>query len=140
MRTSFSLLLLQPGLAGADGPENIRRAATATRQRTPLTTATCVVTLCPSSDRRWVELTGGRSQINSAAKVGADGNYLVSMRGPSTIYYISASTGEIIWRLGGKNSNFTMGTNATCESCLPLPAFTVATPSHRSSACSLVPA
>ncbi|TNY17271.1 ASST-domain-containing protein [Rhodotorula diobovata] len=51
--------------------------------------------------------------INSAAKVGADGNYLVSMRGPSTIYYISASTGEIIWRLGGKNSNFTMGTNAT---------------------------
>ena len=52
-------------------------------------------------------------QINSLEKVGSDGNYLVSMRGPSTVYYISASTGEVLWRLGGKNSNFTMGTNST---------------------------
>ncbi|GAA5890440.1 hypothetical protein JCM8208_004874 [Rhodotorula glutinis] len=51
--------------------------------------------------------------INSLEKVGSDGDYLVSMRGPSTVYYISASTGEVLWRLGGKNSNFTMGTNST---------------------------
>ncbi|BGP49044.1 hypothetical protein JCM10450v2_004923 [Rhodotorula kratochvilovae] len=50
--------------------------------------------------------------INAIEKV-PNGNYLVSMRGPSTIYYISAETGDIIWRLSGKNSNFTMGTNAT---------------------------
>lgn len=47
--------------------------------------------------------------INSLAKDQA-GNFLVSMRGPSTIYSISATTGEIIWRLSGKETNFTMGT------------------------------
>ncbi|GAA5824579.1 hypothetical protein JCM11251_000483 [Rhodosporidiobolus azoricus] len=50
--------------------------------------------------------------INSVEKE-STGNYLVSMRGPSTIYYIDGQSGEIIWRLSGKESNFTMGTNAT---------------------------
>lgn len=35
------------------------------------------------------------------------------MRGPSTIYYISGADGSILWRLSGKLSNFSMGTNAT---------------------------
>lgn len=55
----------------------------------------------------------GRScHINSIEKDSLS-NYLISMRGPSTIYYISGTTGEILWRLGGKNSNFTMGTDAS---------------------------
>ncbi|GAA5907935.1 hypothetical protein JCM6882_001532 [Rhodosporidiobolus microsporus] len=50
--------------------------------------------------------------VNAAEKQ-SNGNYLVSMRGPSTIYYIDGQNGEIIWRLSGKQTNFTMGTNAT---------------------------
>lgn len=34
------------------------------------------------------------------------GNYLLSARFTNAIYYISGQTGEIIWRLGGKNSDF----------------------------------
>jgi hypothetical protein len=51
--------------------------------------------------------------INSLEKISATGNWLVSLRGPSTLYYIDGQNGDILWRLGGKNSNFTMGTNAT---------------------------
>ncbi|GAA5979076.1 hypothetical protein JCM11641_004965 [Rhodosporidiobolus odoratus] len=42
-----------------------------------------------------------------------NGNYLISLRGPSALYYISGENGDILWRLGGKYTNFTMGTNAT---------------------------
>jgi hypothetical protein len=35
------------------------------------------------------------------------------MRGPSTVYYIDGTTSEIIYRISGKNTNFTMGTDAT---------------------------
>ncbi|KAI0030192.1 ASST-domain-containing protein, partial [Vararia minispora EC-137] len=37
----------------------------------------------------------------------AAGNYLMSGRHTRSIYYISGSTGEILWTLGGKNSSFT---------------------------------
>lgn len=43
---------------------------------------------------------------------GFDGNYLISARHTSTIYKINGTTGEIIWRLGGKHSNFTLGEGA----------------------------
>ncbi|KKK24219.1 hypothetical protein AOCH_004476 [Aspergillus ochraceoroseus] len=36
------------------------------------------------------------------------GNYLLSARYTSTIYYISAAEHRILWRLGGKKSDFTM--------------------------------
>lgn len=51
--------------------------------------------------------------INSVEKIAATGDYLISMRGPSTIYLIDGQSGEITWRLSGKYSNFTMGENAT---------------------------
>jgi hypothetical protein len=38
-----------------------------------------------------------------------DGNLVVSARNTSAIYKISATTGQIIWRLGGKRSSFKMG-------------------------------
>ena len=38
-----------------------------------------------------------------------DGNYLVSSRNTHTIYKISRATGRVIWRLGGKRSDFTLG-------------------------------
>ena len=37
----------------------------------------------------------------------ASGNYLVSIRHLRTIAYISGTTGEVLWRLGGKHSSFT---------------------------------
>jgi hypothetical protein len=40
-------------------------------------------------------------------------NYLVSGRHTSTIYKINGTSGNIIWRLGGKNSNFTFGPGAS---------------------------
>jgi Arylsulfotransferase (ASST) len=39
----------------------------------------------------------------------ADGNYLVSARNTWAIYKIDGETGKILWRLGGKKSDFTMG-------------------------------
>ncbi|KAF4630138.1 hypothetical protein G7Y89_g8002 [Cudoniella acicularis] len=46
--------------------------------------------------------------INSVDR-DAQHNYLISGRQTSTIYKINGTTGEIIWRLGGKNSNFKLG-------------------------------
>jgi hypothetical protein len=42
----------------------------------------------------------------------ADHNYLVSGRHTSTIYKINGTNGDIIWRLGGKYSNFTCKSGA----------------------------
>ncbi|KAI3604433.1 hypothetical protein WG66_008194 [Moniliophthora roreri] len=38
------------------------------------------------------------------------GNYLISSRHCSTLYYLDGTNGNIIWRLGGHDSSFTMGT------------------------------
>jgi hypothetical protein len=46
--------------------------------------------------------------INSI-DVDHDGNLLVSARNTHTIYKINRRTGEIIWRLGGKRSDFKLG-------------------------------
>ncbi|HEY5318213.1 MAG TPA: arylsulfotransferase family protein, partial [Solirubrobacteraceae bacterium] len=46
--------------------------------------------------------------FNSIA-LDSDGNLVVSARNTSAIYKINVSTGQIIWRLGGKRSNFRMG-------------------------------
>jgi hypothetical protein len=49
--------------------------------------------------------------INSI-DVDHDGNLLVSARRTSTVYKIDRESGEVIWRLGGKNSDFDMGPGA----------------------------
>jgi Arylsulfotransferase (ASST) len=46
--------------------------------------------------------------INSI-DVEPNGNFLVSARNTHTIYEISRRTGRILWRLGGKRSDFTLG-------------------------------
>ena len=46
--------------------------------------------------------------INSI-EVDHDSNLLVSARNTFTVYKIDRSSGELIWRLGGKKSNFEMG-------------------------------
>jgi hypothetical protein len=38
-----------------------------------------------------------------------DGNFLISARNTSGVYKISRATGKIIWRLGGKKSDFKLG-------------------------------
>jgi len=50
--------------------------------------------------------------VNSI-EIDHDGNLLVSARNTHTIYKISRSTGKILWRLGGKGSDFTMGRGAS---------------------------
>ena len=42
-------------------------------------------------------------------EVDRDGNYLVSARNTHTIYKINSETGNIIWRLGGRRSDFELG-------------------------------
>jgi hypothetical protein len=42
-------------------------------------------------------------------EVDRDGNYLVSARNTHTIYKINRRTGSIMWRLGGKRSDFELG-------------------------------
>ena len=46
--------------------------------------------------------------INSAS-LDTDGNLLVSSRHTWTVYKVNRTTGAIIWRLGGKKSDFTLG-------------------------------
>jgi arylsulfotransferase ASST len=46
--------------------------------------------------------------INSI-EVDHDSNLLVSARNTFTVYKIDRSSSELIWRLGGKKSNFEMG-------------------------------
>jgi outer membrane protein assembly factor BamB len=45
--------------------------------------------------------------------VDVDGNLLVSSRNTHTVYKVDRRSGEIIWRLGGKHSDFAMGAGAT---------------------------
>ncbi|MFL5951237.1 MAG: arylsulfotransferase family protein [Gaiellaceae bacterium] len=42
-------------------------------------------------------------------EVDRDGNFLVSARNTHTIYKINRRTGAVMWRLGGKRSNFELG-------------------------------
>ena len=45
----------------------------------------------------------------NSIEVEADGTLLVSARNTSTIYKIDRPSGEIVWRLGGRRSDFAMG-------------------------------
>lgn len=49
--------------------------------------------------------------INSI-DVDSDGNWLVSLRNTWGVYKVDSKTGQIIWRLGGKASDFSFGPNA----------------------------
>ena len=46
--------------------------------------------------------------VNSIA-LDHDGNLIISARNTSTVYKVDHSTGNVIWRLGGKRSSFKMG-------------------------------
>ena len=50
--------------------------------------------------------------INSVA-LGPDGNYLISGRNTRALYDINRRTGAIRWRLGGKRTDFAMGSGTT---------------------------
>jgi Arylsulfotransferase (ASST) len=47
--------------------------------------------------------------LNSVDVDVSDGNLLVSSRNTQTIYKVHRTTGEIIWRLGGRRSDFKLG-------------------------------
>lgn len=46
--------------------------------------------------------------VNSVEET-SDGNFLISARNTSTLYKINRATGEIMWQLGGKKSDFKLG-------------------------------
>ena len=46
--------------------------------------------------------------INSI-EIDFDGNFLISAKGTSAVYKVDRESGEILWRLGGKESDFEMG-------------------------------
>jgi hypothetical protein len=48
----------------------------------------------------------------NALSLDTDGNLLVSARSTSTLYKVNRETGEIIWRLGGRHSDFRLGLGA----------------------------
>ena len=48
----------------------------------------------------------------NSIEVDSDGNLLVSARNTSAVYKIDRQTGVILWRLGGKRSDFTFGDGA----------------------------
>jgi outer membrane protein assembly factor BamB len=50
--------------------------------------------------------------LNSVA-LDRDGNLLLSARHTNAVYKVDRSTGEILWRLGGKRSSFAMGDGTT---------------------------
>ncbi len=77
-----------------------------------------MLTVFPESDHKISTLAYGTGHNSSNAidyfhlnSVDRDPehNYLVSGRHTSTIYKINGRSGDIIWRLGGKHSNFTLG-------------------------------
>jgi len=45
----------------------------------------------------------------NAAEETPDGNFLISARNASTIYKVNRASGKIMWRLGGKKSDFKLG-------------------------------
>ncbi|HEV2593487.1 MAG TPA: arylsulfotransferase family protein [Gaiellaceae bacterium] len=49
--------------------------------------------------------------INSI-EIADDGHYLISGRNTWCVYKVDRHTGKVIWRLGGKNSDFTLGNGA----------------------------
>jgi hypothetical protein len=62
----------------------------------------------PPKKRRWPY---DYFHINSIAE-DTDGNLLVSARNTWAIYKIDRKTGEVIWRLGGRRSDFALGPGA----------------------------
>jgi outer membrane protein assembly factor BamB len=48
----------------------------------------------------------------NSVDVDFDGNFIVSGRHTKTVYKVDRRTGEIIWRLGGRNSDFSLGDGA----------------------------
>ena len=65
----------------------------------------------------YVETPGSSGSIDyfhlNAIGVDTDDNLIVSARNASTVYKLDRKTGAIIWRLGGKLSDFELGPNAT---------------------------
>jgi outer membrane protein assembly factor BamB len=49
----------------------------------------------------------------NSIEVDTDGNLIVSARNTSAVYKIDRSSGQVIWRLGGKRSDFAMGQGTT---------------------------
>jgi hypothetical protein len=77
----------------------------------PTTTASPAATTSADSTAAPVEAVYDTTHVN-AIEQDTDGNLLVSARNTSTVYKVDRTTGAILWRLGGTNSDFQMGDGA----------------------------
>ena len=60
----------------------------------------------PSGNGQWDYI-----HLNSVA-LDRDGNFIISARQTHAVYKLSRRTGRVLWRLGGKRSDFRLGTGA----------------------------
>jgi hypothetical protein len=67
----------------------------------------------PLGESYWPLTSGSWDYVHlNSIDVDSDGQLLVSSRNTHTIYKIDRRSGEIIWRLGGRHTNFAMGPGA----------------------------
>ena len=66
----------------------------------------------PITDSYWPLSTDWDYVHLNSIGVDTDGNLLVSSRNTHTIYKLDRSSGQIIWRMGGKHSDFSFGNDA----------------------------
>lgn len=59
----------------------------------------------PYSDQTWPEDRGEYVHVNSIFE-DRDGNIIISARGTSQVLKVSRSSGEVLWKLGGKSNQF----------------------------------
>jgi hypothetical protein len=71
-----------------------------------------------SPDETTESLTSGFGDLfhSNSLEYDSDGNILVSMRNTSTVYKIDINTGDVIWRFGGEQSDFTFANAADAPS------------------------
>ena len=64
-------------------------------------------------DESYIDVTNGWDYFHlNSIGVDTDGNLLVSARNTSAVYKVDRASGEVIWRLGGKKSDFHLGPGA----------------------------
>jgi hypothetical protein len=79
----------------------------------PIPTATPIVAPTPAGSNAAPAIPVYDSVHANAIELDTDGHLIVSARNTSALYKVDRSTGNILWRLGGKKSDFKMGDGAT---------------------------
>ncbi len=95
-----------------DPSESVLAAPSAAASPTPAGSPSTHATTAPKPTAESGPPVYDSAHVNSI-ELDKDGNLLVSARNTSTVYKVDRSTGAILWRLGGKRTDFKMGPGAT---------------------------